>query len=390
MRPQSTTRQVISVVVVTAMVTVALVPIAAQVRAGNRGAAAKGDHGAVAAGPRGTAVKGEDGYAAAGRRGAVVKGDEGYAAVGRNGNVVTGEEVDVQGAAVGRRGAVVVGEEGAAAVGRYGGVVVGDRYESYDAWRAVAAVGAGIAIGTMLAKPPAAATTVVVSGSTYYVHDNVYYTKVMSSGQVVYQVVEPPAGATISTLPVGCTERAHWERNVHAMWHDVFHEGGERLSGSGPAVTAWRATLPVALLLAVACLQVALARTASLSPWKGGGFGMFSTTDDAGRRHVRVFVSAPDRSEEIAIAPSLEDAALRAAVLPTDGALSRLAERVVAREGRYQRPVDTVRIETWRIDYAPDTLAATSRLHTRFRLPCGRDSSAPLVTRTASPTPSSR
>ena len=108
-------------------------------------------------------------------------------------------------AAVGRRGAVVVGEEGAAAVGRYGNVVVGERYESYDAWKAVAAVGAGIAIGTMLAKPPAAATTVVVTGSTYYYHDNVYYTRVMNGGAVVYQVVEPPAGAIITTLPAGCT-----------------------------------------------------------------------------------------------------------------------------------------------------------------------------------------
>jgi hypothetical protein len=125
---------------------------------------------------------------------------------------------------------------------------------------------------------------------------------------------------------------------------------------------AWRGALPVGLLLAVAAVQLTLAGTAGLSPWKGGGFGMFSTTDDAGRRRVRVFVSAPERSEEIAIAPSTEDAAERAAVLPTDGALSRLAQRVVARERRYQRPVDTVRIETWRIDYAPDTLAATSRL----------------------------
>ena len=88
---------------------------------------------------------------------------------------------------------------------------------------------------------------------------------------------------------------------------------------------------------------------------------MFSTTDDAGRRRVRVFVSAAERSEEIAIAPSLEDAARRAAVLPTDAALARLARRVVKREARYQRPVETVRIETWRIDYLPDTLAATSR-----------------------------
>ena len=251
-----TTRQVISVAVVSAMVTVALAPMAGQVRAGNRGAAAKGDRGAAASGPRGTAVKGEDGYAAAGRNGAVVKGDEGYAAVGRNGNVVTGGEVDVQGAAVGRRGAVVVGEEGAAAVGRYGGVVVADRYESYDAWRAVAAVGTAIAIGTMLAKPPAAATTVVVSGSTYYVHDNVYYTKVMSSGQVVYQVVEAPAGAISSTLPAGCTSAHVGNATYTQCGTSVLHEGGERLPGRSPIVTPWRATLPVTLLLAVACLQV--------------------------------------------------------------------------------------------------------------------------------------
>ncbi len=93
---------------------------------------------------------------------------------------------------------------------------------------------------------------------------------------------------------------------------------------------------------------------------------MFSTTDDAGRRHVRVFVSAPDRSEEIAITPSLEDAAARAAVLPGGRQLRRLARRVLERERRYGRPVETVRIETWRIEYAPDTLAATSRLARDF------------------------
>ena len=197
--------RLIGVVLAGALVAaVNLAETSAQVRAGRRGAVAKGENATVAAGPRGAAVKGEEGYAAAGRRGAVASGEEGYAAVGRNGAVVTGEEVDVQGGAVGRRGAVVVGEEGAAAVGRYGGVVVGERYESYEAWKGIAAVGAGIAIGTMLAKPPAAATTVVVSGSTYYYHDNAYYTRVMTSGEVAYQVVEPPAGAIVTTLPAGC------------------------------------------------------------------------------------------------------------------------------------------------------------------------------------------
>ena len=45
----------------------------------------------------------------------------------------------------------------------------------------------------------------------------------------------------------------------------------------------WRALLPVALLMAVATVQVILATAAGLTPWKGGGFGMFSTTDDGGR-----------------------------------------------------------------------------------------------------------
>jgi len=128
----------------------------------------------------------------------------------------------------------------------------------------------------------------------------------------------------------------------------------------------WRRILPVALLLSVACAQVILTRTSGLSPWKGGGFGMFSTTDDSGRRRVRIFVSAPDRSEEIAIAPSLGDAAARAAVLPSDGQLTRLARQVIDRERRYHRPVQAVRIETWRIVYAPGTLAATPHLARDF------------------------
>jgi hypothetical protein len=132
--------------------------------------------------------------------------------------------------------------------------------------------------------------------------------------------------------------------------------------GDGPLLRQqWRTLLPVALLLLVACTQLVLARTVGLSAWKGGGFGMFSTTDDAGRRRVRIYVTGPDRSEEIELAPSLEDAARRAAVLPGDQQLARLARRVVEREQRHGRPVTDVRIEAWRIDYEPATLAATWR-----------------------------
>jgi hypothetical protein len=125
----------------------------------------------------------------------------------------------------------------------------------------------------------------------------------------------------------------------------------------------WRlaAALPAVALVTVAATQITLARRVGLTPWKGGGFGMFSTTDDAGHRLVRIFVSAPERSEEIAVSRSLEDAAQRAATLPSDRQLTRLARLVVNRERRHGRPVRTVRIECWRTQYAVDTLAGTSR-----------------------------
>src|SRR5262245_63539980 len=122
--------------------------------------------------------------------------------VPRRGGVVVGEEGAV---AVGRRGAVAVGEEGFVGVGRYGGVVAGERYESYEGWRIAAGVGAGIAIGTMLARPPAAATTVGVSGTNYYYSDGAYFEQVYYGGSVSYRVVSAPPGAVIVTLPAGCT-----------------------------------------------------------------------------------------------------------------------------------------------------------------------------------------
>ena len=185
----------------------------AQARASRRGAAVKTEEGGAAVSRRGAAVKTEEGAAAVGRRGAAVKTEEGvqtvhrgYAAPAARGGVVVGEE---GAAAVGPRGAVVVGEEGAAARGRYrysGGVAV---YEDHDAWKTAAGiavgVAGGIAIGTLLSKPPAQAAPVTVTNNTYYYDSGAFYTKAMHEGEVVYQVVEPPVGAVVPTLPAGCT-----------------------------------------------------------------------------------------------------------------------------------------------------------------------------------------
>lgn len=123
----------------------------------------------------------------------------------------------------------------------------------------------------------------------------------------------------------------------------------------------WRVWVPAVVLVVVAMTQMLLARTTALSPWKGGGFGMFSTTDGIASRYVRVFVQAPGRSEELGIAPSQEFAAGRAQLFPSDAMMTGLARAVVAREQRYNRPVHTVRLELWRIEFKQGSLDAMDR-----------------------------
>ena len=129
-----------------------------------------------------------------------VNANAGY--YGRPGGVAVGEEGAV---AVGRRGAVAATDEGFVGVGRHGAVVGGERYESYEGWKVAAGVATGIAVGTMLARPPAASVTVVTSGTNYMYHDGAYYEQVFYEGQVSYRVVAAPSGAIIATLPGGCT-----------------------------------------------------------------------------------------------------------------------------------------------------------------------------------------
>jgi hypothetical protein len=119
--------------------------------------------------------------------------------------------------------------------------------------------------------------------------------------------------------------------------------------------------LPAGLLAIVGVCQVALALSANLTPWKGGGFGMFSTLDHGGFRGVTIVVDAPDRSETLHLVPSIEEAAGRAIAFPSRFLLQRLAEEVVARERRYGRPVTRVRLTVWDTQFDRQTLRATER-----------------------------
>jgi hypothetical protein len=120
--------------------------------------------------------------------------------------------------------------------------------------------------------------------------------------------------------------------------------------------------LPTVLLLTVASTQMVLARRADLSPWKGGGFGMFASVDGLPFRWVRLYVSAPERSEEIAVPLSIEDRALRAATWPHQRAIRALAWSVIDRELRQDRPIDTVRVEIWRAEVSPSLEVTETRI----------------------------
>jgi len=111
--------------------------------------------------------------------------------------------------------------------------------------------------------------------------------------------------------------------------------------------------VPPLLLVAVAVTQVLLVRSVHLSPWKGGGFGMFASVDGLPFRAVRIQVDALERSEQLAVPPSLQRLADAAATLPTRRSLERLGNAVIARERRQGRSVDRVHVEVWRAEYGP-------------------------------------
>jgi hypothetical protein len=123
------------------------------------------------------------------------------------------------------------------------------------------------------------------------------------------------------------------------------------------------AFIPTFLLIVVACVQIYLARTANLTPWKGGGFGMFSTTDGNANRYIRIYVSAPQRSEELQLKSSMEDLATRAQMYPGKTQLENLARAILKDQQKKHLPADSVRIEVWRIQYDQSLKPTTKVIH---------------------------
>jgi hypothetical protein len=123
--------------------------------------------------------------------------------------------------------------------------------------------------------------------------------------------------------------------------------------------------LPVVCLLCVALNQAYLVFTEGLSPWSGGGFGMFSTTDAVTDRHLHIYETSPALRRELAVPAALEDDIGRALALPNERQLQTLAE--LLREQLAVPSSSGLEIQVWSRQYAPGNLTPKSRLLRQHR-----------------------
>jgi hypothetical protein len=135
----------------------------------------------------------------------------------------------------------------------------------------------------------------------------------------------------------------------------------------------WLRYVPVAVLIAVALLQLLLAHTAHLSPWAGGGFGMFSTTDTGSNRHLHVLAFWPGIELEIHPPRALEDLERRLRVLPSDSNLRAYAHAVADTLVLDPQPPTAVRVTLWCTRFDSDTLAPSSSVLRDLEVPIERD-----------------
>ncbi len=125
----------------------------------------------------------------------------------------------------------------------------------------------------------------------------------------------------------------------------------------------WVGLIPAFLLFGVAALQLALAQGAGLSPWLGGGFGMFSSLDRGGARHLHIFVLEPGIEREIfARGDVLVDREARVVALPSNARLHSYAQAVAESEGIDWARATGLRIQLWKTDFDPDTLIPSDRI----------------------------
>lgn len=112
---------------------------------------------------------------------------------------------------------------------------------------------------------------------------------------------------------------------LHSGHHPTVHRGDrmQHLIERG---------LPAAILVLVALLQLYLTHTTALSPWKGGGFGMFGAIDAPAMRVIQAEALDQDgKLLQIDVYSALDDRTLRRIrTLPRQSDLEQMVSQFVA------------------------------------------------------------
>jgi len=143
--------------------------------------------------------------------------------------------------------------------------------------------------------------------------------------------------------------------------------GRERALGGNvhrrDVVIAW--VTPVLLVL-LAVTQIAQASTRDLTPWKGGGFGMFASTDGLNYRAVQARFLTTDEPITIAVHDfgDEERAAWRfthARAMPDERRVARLVERIERAQWTVDRRV--AQFDSWLPDALVGPVVTSGRSH---------------------------
>jgi hypothetical protein len=130
------------------------------------------------------------------------------------------------------------------------------------------------------------------------------------------------------------------------------------------------ARLPALLLVGVALCQVWLSQRAQLTPWSGGGFGMFSSTDVWARRHLHVHALAPGLRRELEVPEALREELRRALALPTEARLRSFALRLAAAtDPRELAGAEALSLGVYATRFDPRTLAPSGTPLRALRVP---------------------
>lgn len=116
------------------------------------------------------------------------------------------------------------------------------------------------------------------------------------------------------------------------------------------------ALLPSMLLIVVALGQITCAKTSLLSPWKGGGFGMFSALDGISHRPLRVFAVMADGDRRVVRLPVSrlrQHSSVRG--FPSDAALRRVAREIEDAVVQAEPDATALVVEVWRLRFEPQT-----------------------------------